>query len=66
MIVSLVPSPPPQLSSLAVQIFSVLQVVIRTANNDSCGGGLGTRIDNCIPGVRTLVPQARDPGVNLQ
>ena len=37
---SLVPSPPPQLSSsLAVRIR-----VIRTASDDSCGGGLGTRL----------------------
>ena len=34
---SLVPSPPPQLSSLA-------QRVIRTASDDCCGGGLGTRL----------------------
>ena len=38
---SLIPSPrpPPQLSSLAVRITH-----IRTASNDSCGGGLGTRL----------------------
>ena len=51
---SLVPRPPPQLSSLAVRItlsssVSSLAVritlsVIRTASDDSCGGGLGTRL----------------------
>ena len=39
--VSLVPSPPPQLSSLAVRI---TWRVIHTASDDSCGGGLGTRL----------------------
>ena len=38
---SLVPSPSPQLSSLAVRI--TLRV-IRTASDNSCGGGLGTRL----------------------
>ena len=33
---------PPQLSSLAVRI--TLLSVIRTASDDSCGGGLGTRL----------------------
>ena len=36
---SLVPRPPPQLLSLAVRI-----MCIRTASDDSCGGGLGTRL----------------------
>ena len=35
---SLVPSPPPQLLSLAVLH------VIRTASDDSCGGGLDMRL----------------------
>ena len=39
---SLVPRSPPQLSSLAVRI--MLLSVIRTASDDSCGGGLGTRL----------------------
>ena len=39
---SLVPRPPPQLSSLAVRI--TLRSVIRTASDDSCDGGLGTRL----------------------
>ena len=38
---SLTPSPPPQLSSLAILR------VIRTASDDSCGGGLGTRLGRC-------------------
>ena len=38
--ISLVPSPPPQLLSLAVRI----TWRIRTASDDSCGGGLGTRL----------------------
>ena len=37
---SLIPSPPPQLSSL-----------IRTASDDSCGGGLGTRLAGHPPTV---------------
>ena len=47
---SLVPSPPPQLSSLAVRI--TLLTVIRTASDDSCGGRPGTRLHDqhfCIP-----------------
>ena len=44
---SLVPRPPPQLSSL----------VIRTASDDSCGGGLGTRLDSTrILGFLLLLP----------
>ena len=39
---SLVPSPPPQLSLLAVWI--TRRRVIRTASDDSCDGGLGTRL----------------------
>ena len=47
---SLVPSPPPQLSSLAVRI--TLLIVIRTASDNSCGGRPGTRLCDkhfCIP-----------------
>ena len=47
---SLVPSLPPQLSSLAVRI--TLLTVIRTASDDSCGGRPGTRLHDqhfCIP-----------------
>ena len=39
---SLVPGLPPQLLSLAVRI--TVRSVIRTASDDSCGGGLGTRL----------------------
>ena len=39
---SLVPGLPLQLSSLAVRI--TVRSVIRTASDDSCGGGLGTRL----------------------
>ena len=47
---SLVPSPPSQLSSLAVRI--TLLTVIRTASDDSCGGRPGTRLQHqhfCSP-----------------
>ena len=40
---SLVPSPSLQLSLLAVRI--MLGSVIRTASDDSCGEGLGTRLN---------------------
>ena len=43
---SLVPRPSPQLSSLAVRI--TLLSVIRTASDDSCGEGLGTRLAGVI------------------
>ena len=43
-ICSLVPRPPPQLSSLAVRITLRTLSVIRTASDDSCGEGLGTRL----------------------
>ena len=39
---SLVPGLPPQLPSLAVRITG--RSVIRTASDDTCGGGLGTRL----------------------
>ena len=39
---SLVPGLPLQLSSLAVRIMA--RGVIRTASDDSCGGGLGTKL----------------------
>ena len=40
----LVPSPPPQLSLFAVRITTCSTENICTASDDSCGGGLGTRL----------------------
>ena len=48
MYTSLGPSPPPQLSSLAVSIMLIITLrVIRTASDNSCGGGPGTRLHVC-------------------
>ena len=48
LLASLIPSPSPQLSSLAVRITlrRVRVSVIRSASNDSCGGGLGARLSS--------------------
>ena len=50
---SLVPRPSPQLSSLAARI---LLRVIRTASDDSCGEGLGTRLG--LPRLQLFVRSA--------
>ena len=46
LLASLIPSPLPQLSSLAVRIMlrRVRISIIHTASDDSCGGGLGARL----------------------
>ena len=52
---SLVPSPPPQLSSLAVR--TTLLTVTRTASDESCGGRQATRPLASYPGhVATRPP----------